>query len=245
LDAAEGAPVPAPPETFGTPLVTTFKGPSNKPDARRREMLTDIAVGRWLRPGWVEWLMGAPEGWTDLAPLPAAALERWEVLVASGRWWADEPLPRTIPRQSVARYGHRTRQLGNGQVPLCAAVAFDALRACPLDAAATASAPALRDSTWTEGWTVRRGDLIALDDGGFLTFPRAFSGGVHVEHYCPVQRSWSVYWWPFGVASVLGAGEVTPRHLYGRWAVIAIDVRGIRRRSAPPQLGAPMWGGAR
>jgi hypothetical protein len=128
----EGEAVPAPAEVFWTPTATDYKG-SSQP-GQRRNQLSEIAVGLWLRPGWVEWLMGAPEGWTDLAPLPAAALERWEELVASGCWWSREPLPRTIPRQSVERYGHRLAQLGNGQVPLCASVAFEALRACPLDA---------------------------------------------------------------------------------------------------------------
>lgn len=45
-------------------------------------------VGRWcpslrrlvggpLNPGWVEWLMGCPPGWTDLEPLATAKFQEW------------------------------------------------------------------------------------------------------------------------------------------------------------------------
>ena len=73
-----------------------------------------------LNPDWVEWLMGWPFGWTDIA-------------ITSGvLYWldlSDDPADWTPPlmQRITARKKHRVPRietLGNGQVPLCAAVAF-------------------------------------------------------------------------------------------------------------------------
>jgi hypothetical protein len=90
-----------------------------------------------------------------------------------------------------------------------------------------------------ESWAIRRGDLIALEDGGYLAFPRQFQGGVYAEHYCPLRRAWTAHWWPFDAPSAIGDGEVTPRHLYGRWAVVALEVNGLQKRQPTTLLGAP------
>lgn len=76
-----------------------------------------------LNPDWVEFLMGWPVGHTD----PDRDAE------PTFRPLGDDPatLPRDDPRyipRVTDRKAHRVariKALGNGQVPLCAAVAFD------------------------------------------------------------------------------------------------------------------------
>ena len=36
-----------------------------------------VATGGQLNPDWVEWLMGWPEGWTDLKPLGMDKFQVW------------------------------------------------------------------------------------------------------------------------------------------------------------------------
>ena len=77
-----------------------------------------------LNPDWVEWLMGWPVGHTDAE---RASCE------ADFRPLPDDPadlppdsslyLPRTTTRRQ--HRVSRIKALGNGQVPLCAAVAFE------------------------------------------------------------------------------------------------------------------------
>lgn len=76
-----------------------------------------------LNPDWVEWLMGWPVGHTD----PDRDAE------PDFRPLGDDPatLPRDDPRyipRITDRREHRVariKALGNGQVPLCAAITFD------------------------------------------------------------------------------------------------------------------------
>lgn len=80
----------------------------------------DTANCGMLNPDWVEWLMHWPIGWTDIA-------------ITSGVfYWLDPsddpadwtpPLMARITTRKTHRV-HRIETLGNGQVPLCAAVAF-------------------------------------------------------------------------------------------------------------------------
>ena len=81
---------------------------------------TDTANCGILNPEWVEWMMGWPWGWTDIA-------------IASGVFYwldlSDDPADWTPPLMAriTTRKKHRAPRietLGNGQVPLCAAVAF-------------------------------------------------------------------------------------------------------------------------
>lgn len=95
-----------------------------------------------LSPGWVEWLMGWPIGWTSLEPLHPYAFEAWERGQSGepgqARWWLEDPsddpgsgIGKTVPKPAD-REAERARQsriaaLGNGQVSACAAAAFVAL----------------------------------------------------------------------------------------------------------------------
>ena len=70
-----------------------------------------------LNPDWVEWLMGWPYGWTDIDKTSLKELEWLDLSDDPAEW-----LPPLMTRKE-----HRTKRietLGNGQVPLCAAVAF-------------------------------------------------------------------------------------------------------------------------
>lgn len=80
----------------------------------------DTANCGMLNPDWVEWLMHWPIGWTDIA-------------ITSGVFYwldpSDDPADWTPPLMAriTMRKKHRVHRietLGNGQVPLCAAVAF-------------------------------------------------------------------------------------------------------------------------
>ena len=81
---------------------------------------TDTANCWLLNPDWVEWLMGWPFGWTDIA------------ITYGVFYWldlSDDPADWTPPlmQRITTRKKHRAPRietLGNGQVPLCAAVAF-------------------------------------------------------------------------------------------------------------------------
>lgn len=99
------------------------RGPSE--EDRHSPSLGYVATGgdaTVLNPDWVEWLMNWPVGWTSLKPLPRQAFETWLGNVA---WWQNEPaVPRIkfIPNKSIRV--SRIRAIGNGQVPLCTAVAW-------------------------------------------------------------------------------------------------------------------------
>lgn len=115
---------------FPTPSANDWKGSSK--EGQRRGQLTDPAMGAvpaggQLSPDWVEWLMGWPIGWTSLESLPRERYDEWLERTRAGTWWPEEP---AIPRVGLA-IPHRVQRLtalGNGQVALCAAVAWDMLR---------------------------------------------------------------------------------------------------------------------
>jgi hypothetical protein len=77
--------------------------------------------GGQLNPEWVEWLMGWPVGWTDLEQLSDDAFAAWRKVET---WWRAEP--RDVPRvaRNVPRRVDRLKALGNGQVPVCVAMAW-------------------------------------------------------------------------------------------------------------------------
>ena len=77
-------------------------------------------VGGSLNPGWVERLMGWPQGWTSLEPMPSCAIPAgW-----GEAWEGDCPRTATGVRDRVARL----RAIGNGQMPQCAALAWRVLQ---------------------------------------------------------------------------------------------------------------------
>ena len=100
-------------------------------DAGRGGTITENMTGRSLRqevggtlnPDWVEWLMGWPVGWTDVSQNCNENAGHW--LEQKNSWFATEPVERvTKTREHRAK---RIKAIGNGQVPLCAATAFEML----------------------------------------------------------------------------------------------------------------------
>jgi len=84
-------------------------------------------VGDQLNPGWVEWLMGWPIGWTSLEPLSADNFAQWFDAATSGAWWANEPNIPRVAKGMADRVG-RLKALGNGQVPATVATAWHILK---------------------------------------------------------------------------------------------------------------------
>ena len=80
----------------------------------------DTANCGTLNPDWVEWLMGWPLGWTDIAI--TSGVFYWLDLSDDPADWTP-PLMQRITTRKKHR-AHRIETLGNGQVPICAAVAF-------------------------------------------------------------------------------------------------------------------------
>ena len=85
----------------------------------------DTANCGMLNPDWVEWLMGWPIWWTDVEFFNAdggQCVMPWLDLADDPAEWPT-PLMQRITTRKTHRV-HRIETLGNGQVPLCAAVAF-------------------------------------------------------------------------------------------------------------------------
>lgn len=92
-----------------------------------RDVLPFIEGGTCINPRWAEWYMGWPLGWTDLE---GPCTVNWAVVTKAGNWWTDQIEEQVLPRTLTKRpkdYADRIFALGNGQVPLCAAVAFQML----------------------------------------------------------------------------------------------------------------------
>ena len=79
------------------------------------------AVGGQLNPSWVCWLMGWPIGWESLEPMKEMIWLDWSV---------DPADFGGIPRVAVGIKDrvHRLQALGNGQVSLCTATAWEILK---------------------------------------------------------------------------------------------------------------------
>lgn len=122
---------------FPTPAASDFTsniGGSEGRVGRERFSLTGMARyekwpdeiptmkhGALLNPVWVELLMGWPPGWTSLISLPAT--KEW------GTWpdtWESD-IARTVQSKEVSNRVGRVKAIGNGQVPLCAATAWELL----------------------------------------------------------------------------------------------------------------------
>ena len=85
----------------------------------------DTSTCGMLNPDWVEWLMGWPIWWTDVNFRNAdggQCVMPWLDLADDPAEWPT-PLMQRITTRKTHRV-HRIETLGNGQVPLCAAVAF-------------------------------------------------------------------------------------------------------------------------
>ena len=99
----------------------------------RRAMSSHLTGGKdpdtsncgMLNPDWVEWLMGWPIWWTDVEFFNAdggQCVMPWLDLADDPAEWPT-PLMQRITTRKTHRV-HRIETLVNGQVPLCAAVAF-------------------------------------------------------------------------------------------------------------------------
>ncbi len=96
-------------------IVKKFPAPTSEQarwNSQTRPKYSKIPKG-WLNPDWVEWLMGWPIGWSSLVPLKKL---RWKPI-------GTEP---NISRLTTVKKHRASRiaALGDGQVPLCAAVAW-------------------------------------------------------------------------------------------------------------------------
>lgn len=78
----------------------------------------DPSAGGSLSPDWVELLMGWPKGWTSLEPIESPEIRGW------GEGWEGDT-PRVLP--GVPNRVQRLKAIGNGQVPQCAAAAWEML----------------------------------------------------------------------------------------------------------------------
>ena len=81
---------------------------------------TDTANCGLLNPDWVEWMMGWPLGWTDIAI--TSGVFYWLDLSDDPADWTPQLMRRITTRKK--HRAPRIETLGNGQVPLCAAVVF-------------------------------------------------------------------------------------------------------------------------
>lgn len=99
----------------GSGAAKKVRNNGNLTDEEKRSMLA--GNGGQLNPDWVEWLMGWPVGWTDEKCTAPVWLD-----------WQNDPADTgNIPRITTRKNGRtaRLKAIGNGQVPLCAAVMFE------------------------------------------------------------------------------------------------------------------------
>jgi len=91
------------------------------------EFANQVPAEGSLNPNWVEWLMNWPVGMTSLTPMPLELFEFWVQRTNAGEWWHEEP--EGIPRvaKGVKDRTNRLKAIGNGQVPLAAAMAWSLL----------------------------------------------------------------------------------------------------------------------
>ena len=93
--------------------------------------------GGKLSPYWTAWLMGWPLNWCDIEKdITPDAMENWKVIVSDYIWWDIDPAETGDVPRTVENCPQRTAQLkvlGNGQVPLTAALAMILLSKDPID----------------------------------------------------------------------------------------------------------------
>ncbi|CAG9258484.1 hypothetical protein PUN4_320004 [Paraburkholderia unamae] len=145
---------------YPTPMKTDAGCASPGRFRRVTPQLCCYADGGPLNPAWVEWLMGWPVGWTDLAPLDRAHFEAWtrqngpHAPGAPDPWFGIDPAtlaphaPGFVPRMASGKVANRAKRieaLGNGQVPRCVVQAWRVLLDVPAanDETANDDAPRL------------------------------------------------------------------------------------------------------
>jgi site-specific DNA-cytosine methylase len=91
--------------------------------------------GKAINPAWAEWFMGWPVEWTNIdLQLTPAHLQFWKAHVTRDSYWSPDMertvMPATLlDTADAAHQKNRIIALGNGQVPVVAAAAFDGLKA--------------------------------------------------------------------------------------------------------------------
>jgi hypothetical protein len=98
---------------LSTPTVNDSKNNSSPSRCRCHTAALDVVAGGSLNPGWVEWLMGFPNGWTNIEiEIPVQQADPADL-----EWWSVEP---EIPRvaKGIPNRVARLRALGNAVVPM-------------------------------------------------------------------------------------------------------------------------------
>lgn len=101
---------------YATPLARDHKsGEVSQATRDKNSRPLSEQLGGSLNPDWVELLMHWPAGWTNLQPMASADMRGW------GEGWEDG-----IPRVAIGvpKRVQRLKAIGNGQVPVCMAVAW-------------------------------------------------------------------------------------------------------------------------
>ena len=111
--------------TRGGTITENMTGTSLSQQIRNTPSLTARFDGA-LNPYWVEWLMGWPVGWTDIdCDCETICRNVWDWRERQDIWFETETVERVTKRRE-----HRVcrlKAIGNGQVPPCAAAAFETL----------------------------------------------------------------------------------------------------------------------
>ena len=119
---------------YTTESLTRKDGKSRAMDALPNAVLDGKGVetttkGMQLNPEWVEWLMGWPLNWTSLESLDGEGFQGWMCGYNSQNqaWWSEEPENVGRVASGVTKRIDRLKALGNGQVPICATMAWNIL----------------------------------------------------------------------------------------------------------------------
>lgn len=83
-------------------------------------------IGGQLNPDWDELVMGWPCGWTSLVSIDPQEMKKWIENTIQDEAWPDDSWERDVPRlvEKISDRHNRIKAIGNGQVPLCAALAW-------------------------------------------------------------------------------------------------------------------------
>ena len=122
-------------KVWPTPTSSIHKGvgpigsKSQEAMLKRKHLNATVQNEEWasgsLSPLFVSFLMGWPDGWSNLSPLPKGSLQEWKEKTISGRWWIEEPdRPRLLPAKEIENRINQLKVLGNGMVPLCFVSAY-------------------------------------------------------------------------------------------------------------------------
>ena len=116
-------------KTYATPQARDFRtGSTDRWENPERSRNLNDQIGGQLNPTWVEKLMGWPKNWTDLNRMNDADYSEWKQTFAGndGQAWADGSWENAVPRvaHGIPARADRLKAIGNGQVPICAALAW-------------------------------------------------------------------------------------------------------------------------